>query len=149
MLFDVLSDQDLYRRFYRVVDIAVVLKRAVSRLESVSSPVEEIDNDFLQCEINQMLAASLASIRVKLHKKYVQSQKLTNETFDKYWLALEKMTYNIFVRNDGSDASHPELLKEYFVDMDSSSYRRDHRTHFEYMARVVKSYVKDQLRELL
>ena len=59
------------------------------------------------------------------------------------------MVYKVFVLNDGSECSHPELLKEYFEDLDTKTYRLVHRTHFEYMARMVKDHVKTQLRELI
>jgi hypothetical protein len=148
-LFDILNDQDRYRRFYSIIDIAVVLKRAMARLEVVENQTLNAEHALLQSEINQEISKSLALIRARLHGKYVLTNKLSEEIFNKYWSALEVMTYNIFVRNDGSDVSHPELLKEHFPGLDTKTYRVVHRTHFEYMARVVRTFVRDQLRELL
>lgn len=149
LLLDVLNNQDGYRRFYSIIDIAVVLKRALARLESVDDQVVHFDDDLLRTEINQVLTESCRVMRERLYCKYVLTQKLTDEMFGKYWLALEKMVYSIFVLNDGSEASHPELLKQYFEHLDTKTYRLVHRTHFEYMARVVRNYVKAQLRELI
>jgi hypothetical protein len=149
VLFQVLNDQDGYRKFYSVIDIAVVLKRALARLESVDDQVQHFDDDLLRIEINVVLTESCRTLKERLYRKYVPAGKLTNDTFEKYWLALEEMIFNIFVLNDGSEASHPELLKNHFENLDTKTYRLVHRTHFEYMARVVKNYVRDQLRELL
>ncbi len=149
VVFDVLNNQDHCRKFYSIIDIAVVLKRAVARLELADNQMQHIDDDLLRMEINQVLSESCRTLRERLYRKYVPTQKLTSDTFDKYWLALERMIYSIFVLNDGSEVSHPELLKEYFENLDTKTYRLMHRTHFEYMARVVKNYVKEQLRELL
>jgi hypothetical protein len=100
-------------------------------------------------EINRELVSGLQTMRTRLHQKYVATNKLTSELFDKYWRALETMIYNTYVRNDGAETSHPELLKEHFPGLDTKTYRLVHRTHFEYMARVVKAHIRDQLRELL
>ncbi len=149
LLFDVLNSQDGCRRFYSIIDIAVVFKRTLARLESIDDQVQHFDDELLRMEINQILTESCHTLKERLYRKYVLTQKLTDEMFGKYWLALEKMVYKVFVLNDGSEVSHPELLKEYFEDLDTKTYRLVHRTHFEYMARMVKDHVKTQLRELI
>ena len=148
-VFDILSEQAQYRRFYSIIDIAVVLKRASARLEVVGENIQNIDDELLQTEVTKVLTGSLEFMKTKLHSKYVLAGKMTDNTFEKYWLALEKMAHNIFVLNDGSELSHPELLAKYIEGLDTTTYRLVHRTHFEYMARVVKNHLKSQMRELL
>lgn len=149
VLLDVLNNQDGYRKFYSIIDIAVLLKRVLARLESVEDQVQDLDDGLLRAEINQVLTESCLIMKERLYRKYVLTQKLTDETFGRYWLALEKMVYHIFVLNDGSGASYAELLEEYFGNLDASTYRLVHRTHFEYMARVLRKHIKEQLQELL
>jgi hypothetical protein len=149
VVFNVLNDQERYRKFCSIIDIAVVLKRAMARLEVVGESYDHIGDNLLQMEINRVLCQSLETIKVRLHRKYVIAEKVTAGDFEKYWQGLEKMAYNVFVLNDGAEASHPEILAEYFEGLDTKTYRLVHRTHFEYMARVVKNHVKEQLRELL
>ena len=55
LLFDVLNSQDGCRRFYSIIDIAVVFKRTLARLESIDDQVQHFDDELLRMEINQIL----------------------------------------------------------------------------------------------
>lgn len=149
LVLSALNNQDLYRRFYSLIDIAVVFKRIVAQLELATPQAEYTENGFPAMDVQQVLSESAQTMKEQLYRKYVASAKVLPDTFEKYWLALEELMYNTFVLNNATDLSHPELLKKHFHGLDTAEYRRVHRTHFEYMARIVRNHVKEQLRELL
>ena len=67
--FDVLNSQDGCRRFYSIIDIAVVFKRTLARLESIDDQVQHFDDELLRMQINQILTESCHTLKERLYRK--------------------------------------------------------------------------------
>lgn len=84
-----------------------------------------------------------------MYNRYFVPKKISEELFNQFALAIGEMLHDIYSRNDGSEISQPEYLKRQIPNLTTEQYRAIHRTHFEHMARVAKTMVKERLKELL
>ncbi|MCX6132233.1 MAG: hypothetical protein NTU47_00355 [Ignavibacteriales bacterium] len=147
--FEILNHQQQYRRFYALIDIAIIIKRIfVQRGTSVQEMVST-DESLLRHDLENILRRSTIELKRSLHQRYVETGKIPFPLFQSYAQALEDMMFDVFANNDGSDLSHVDYLKKYVSDLTLQEYRRTHRTHFEYMVRVARRFVKERVRELL
>ncbi len=149
VLRSVLTEQDQYRRLYSLFDCAVLLKR-ISALRMI--PIEEIfdsEHTLMEQDIQSVVERTLHQIRNDLCKRYVHSGKFTRAVFDRYFSAIEEMIIDTFVRSDGSEKSYDQYLQRYVEELTYDKYRKYHRVQFEYMTKLAKKAVREQLKELL
>lgn len=149
LFFKILDEQDQYRRFYALIDIAIVIKRISVRRGMAVEEMVDADDPSLRIDLENFLRRNSIELKQTLHTRYVASGKISVELFQCYTQALEDIVFDVFAHNDGSDLSHADYLKKYIPDLTVMEYRRIHRTHFEYMVCVAKQRAKIQARELL
>jgi hypothetical protein len=145
----IFAEQDHYRRMYSLIDCAVVLKRVSA---SYKIPMEEIfaaEDGFLMQDIHSVVERTLIQIQRDLRKRYVESGKITDDVFKKYFSAISEMIIDAFVRSDGSEKSYDEYLQYHIKSLTYDEYRKNHRVQFEYMTKLAKKAVREQLKELL
>jgi hypothetical protein len=147
--FDILNHQQNYRRFYALIDIAIVIKRIYVQRGTTVQEMVSVDELSLRHDLENTLQRSTLELKQSLHRRYVEAGKIPLPVFQCYTKALEDIIFDVFANNDGSDHSHADYLKKYIPDLTVQEYRKTHRTHFEYMVRLGKRFVKDRVRELL
>jgi hypothetical protein len=148
-LLTIVQRQEHYRRSMALIDAALLLKRLMVSVPENNVVESASDSSMFTSEIEQHLDESLEIARLELHRRYVRAGKLSDAEFHCYMVALDEMMQDIFLRNDGADKPHHEYLRTSIPDLTIEEYRTIHRTHFEYMVRVVKKIVKDRLKELV
>jgi hypothetical protein len=150
LFLKIINEQEYYRRYYSIIDLAVILKRILARKKI---PLEEvqinIDDVTIQHDIVSIINKSINEVRDILKRKYLESEKLDADLFEKYICAIEEMIYETFVTNDGIYKHYFDFLQKQLPDLSYDEYRNEHRNQFEYFAKLAKNYVKEQLKELL
>jgi hypothetical protein len=149
VFFDLLQQQSHYRRFYSVLDLAVLLKRLFSKARIPVYDIVRMDESLLEFDIHRIVNDSIRDVHNVIYTRYVQSQKISEELFHSYTHALSELLEDVFIHNNGSDVSQPEYLKRHIPDLTTEQYRAVHRTNFEYFVRIAKTMTKQRLRELL
>lgn len=145
----VLTEQDQYRQMYSLFDCTVLLKR-ISALHKISmEKIFDVEQQLMEQDIQSVVERTLCHIKTNLFKRYVQSGKFTNEKFVHYFSAIEGIVIDTFVRSDGSEKSYDQYLRHYIIDLTYDDYRMNHRVQFEYMTKLAKKAVREQLKELL
>jgi hypothetical protein len=144
----ILNSQDEFRRFYSLMDLALLAKRLRLRRHTALRTDFEIDDALLEADAKATIEKSFADVSQRLRKRYVDSGKIAPEVFRNYAMALREMVLDTFLQNDGGLLSHPQYLQLFMPDLTQEEYRQSHRTHFEYMAKLSKNMVKRDLREL-
>ncbi len=148
-LFAVLDKQQSYRKFYGVLDIALVIKRIMVRERILVSAVVQDESALLGQDIEMILTRSLDDLRSEFRTEYVDKGKIPAVVLEKYFQAITLLIEDVFARNDGEAWAQPDYLAEFMPGMTRDEYRRNHRMHFEYMVRVARKRIGDQLKELL
>lgn len=145
----IICSQSDYRRMISLFDCALLLKRA-SAFHKV--PLDDIfsnDDSMLGQDIQSIVVKTLQNIQRDLTKRYVLSGKFTAEQFKFYFCAIEEMILDTYVQSDGSEKSYDQYLQQFIAGLSYNDYRAHHRVHFEYMVKLAKKAVKEQLKELL
>ena len=144
-----LCTEDQYRRIIPLVDVAVVLKRIATRNELPVSSLSMVNESLFEEDITSIVDRAGSVAMEKLRKRYVDPGKMTRETFEQYAAAIHNILKDTFIRNDGSELSQAEYLQRSIQGLSVEAYRASHRSAFEYMVRVAKRMVQQELRELL
>lgn len=146
---EILNSQEHFRRFYALIDVAVVIKRSLAAERIPLDNLCRIDETLLDYDIERIVTNSIRDVERTLYMRYVSKNKINKDLFKQYAAALKEILIDVFVRNNGLDISQPEYLRRQIADLTTEQYRLIHRTHFEHMVRVAKTMVKEKLKELL
>jgi hypothetical protein len=148
VVFCILNSQDQFRRFYSLMDLALLIKRLHLRQHTALRNDFEIDDALLEADAEATIEKSFAEVARKLRQRYVDPGKIAPELFQTYAMALRQMVLDTFLQNNGGFLSYHEYLQIFVPGLTQEEYRRIHRTHFEYLAKLSKNMVKRDLREL-
>lgn len=146
---EIVMDQTEHRRSLSLFDCALLYKRASAFHRVPLDDIFSTDSELMGQDINSIVVNTLKIIQHDLAKRYVSTGKFTNQEFMHYFSAIEEMIIDTFVLLDGSEKSYDQYLQKYMTGLTYEEYRSFHRVHFEYMTKLVKKAVKEQLKELL
>ncbi|MFZ4619852.1 MAG: hypothetical protein ACOYNS_04780 [Bacteroidota bacterium] len=138
-----------YRRMISLFDCTLLLKRASAFHKVPLDDIFSSDASMLGQDIQSIVVKTLQSIQRDLAKRYVLSGKFSHEEFNQYYCAIEQMILDTYVQSDGSEKSYDQYLQQFMKGLTYDDYRSRHRVHFEYMVKLAKKAVKEQLKELL
>ena len=147
--FNLLGGEDEYRKSVSLFDLAVAVKR-IGALRKI--PLDELilqDPVEMHLDVEKIIEESLGAAKIRLHDRYVGKEKVAEDEFCCYFDAIREIVYDTFVLNDGQAKSLDEHLGKYFPGMTYDLYRSKYRTRFEYMVRISKNLVKQNLKELI
>jgi len=145
----IFENQSLYRRSFPLVSIALIIKRSLSHSRRPLQEYTEVYDPSLSLDIHSILKGVLDSSEIELRKRYFINGKLNKEEFEMYISALHKLLSDTFIQSDGSAREYYEYIREYNPAMTYEQYREQHRTRFEYAAKIAKKKVRDALQDLL
>ncbi len=131
------------------MDLALLIKRLHMRQHAALRNDFEIDDTLLEADAEATIERCFAEVVRRLRQRYVDPGKIAPELFQNYTMALRQMVLDTFLQNDGGFLSYSEYLQPFIPGLTREEYRRIHRTHFEYLAKLSKNMVKRDLRELL
>jgi len=147
--FEILNNQKLYRKFYSLIDLALIFKRFISQgdipIDNLSSP----DYELLQNDLKMIIEKVLKQSYLDLHNRYVSKEKLTESKFNKYFSAISMIIYDTVILSDGDVKNYFDYLSEQIPEITYEQYRTEDRIQFEYLTKLTKDAVKERLKELL
>ncbi len=133
-----LDTQDLYRKQYPLVGLALIFRSLLQRTDVVNGAVA-IDPDGLTTdEIQEFLLASLEHVHNSMRPSYVGKGKLDEHMYDIYFNSIRDILESEFIKNDGNRNSYFEVLKARMATLDEAEYMKNHRTYLEYLAKLVR-----------
>jgi hypothetical protein len=146
-IFDALNQQNIYHRYYGLIDLALVIKKYISQRSPVNI-VSYTPEDITQEELSTVIEESLKEAETLLNRRYVQKEKISIDDFDKYFQAIKNIILDSLYYADGEERGYFEYLQEQLHELDHADYRNNHRQQFEYMVRVAKNHIREKLKEL-
>ena len=85
---DLLRNTVVYRRFIRVIDLAVIIKKLSIKLDFTIISSSNVENEMLQNDIVKIVETCLLDLRKSFDCIYVKSNKMKTETMDRYMQAI-------------------------------------------------------------
>ncbi|MCK9210871.1 MAG: hypothetical protein M0P61_08565 [Ignavibacteriaceae bacterium] len=145
----VINNTISYRKFFSLLDIAIVIKRILFNLRINVDEFFRLDDALIETDLEKIVRNALIEVRSTLKDKYGEKEKTTTKYLESYISAVEELMTNIFIRNDGLEMSNFDCLANQIPNLEYEEYRRTHRNQFEYMVRVSKDIVIDKLKVLM
>ncbi|MBX3006805.1 MAG: hypothetical protein KF816_02140 [Melioribacteraceae bacterium] len=145
-LLQILAESDRYRKFYSLIDIALLLKDLFLKLELPVTSYYNYDNSLMNTDIKTIVERSILEIRNELEYKYFTKNKIEKELFDSFIEAIIEMLNDTYILNDGIEISHYDYLKKLNPAYSYEEYRNKHRIKFEYMVKLSKKIVVNNLK---
>jgi hypothetical protein len=148
LVFNLINDNTEYRRFFCLIDLAVLFKSLFTRKKV---PIEEIvfvPEEMIISNIPVIIEKKINELEVILKIRYLKTNKLDEVEFLNYFSAVSDILYDIY-NEDGDDSRYYEYLQKYLPDLKYEDYRKNHRSQFEYMVRISKKFVNQYFKQLL
>lgn len=136
-----------YRNFISLLDAALMIKNIYLKIDSVSPVSFTIDTDLLDMDVKSIVEDSINEITLIMKEKYLFKKKLTDIEFTCYMRAISQLLANTYIFNNGVESSYFDYLKENLPDLTYDEYRKKHRIHFEYIAKLSKKRVTENLKD--
>jgi hypothetical protein len=150
LILGLLNEQDKYRRCYSLASIANVIKRIISRrMKDSIETIYSVNDELLDHDIPEIVARCIYDMKMFLNHKFLGKNKISEDLFDKYFAAIEEIIFCSFVQNDGVTITAYDCLKKYYPEITQEEYKNEHCNRFEYMIKIAKNKVKEDLKELL
>jgi hypothetical protein len=145
-LLQILAESDRYRKFYSLIDISLILKDLFLKLELPVTTHYNHDDFLINTDIKSIVEKSIIEIKNELANKYLTNNKIEKELFDSFLEAIIEMLNDTYILNDGLELSHYDYLKKINPDYSYDEYRNNHRIKFEYMVKLSKKIVVNNLK---
>jgi hypothetical protein len=142
-----LVDQQQFRRIIPFVPFALFLKKSFALGAGVETESVEVSDDSLENEdVVKIVEDVCAEVKCEMQATYVGNGKATEDIYAKYMSALR----NILLRTDGDPIagheSHYAYLCEEMPNLTREEYHSQHRAILEYLVRLAKQKLKNELK---
>ncbi len=138
---------DRYANGYPVVRLARAIRSALIRLNAVDYDGGEDRSAFLDGEVERAIARAARRVKDEMHASYVGSGKVDSRLFEQYLQAIQDVMASEYADNDTDAQSYFEALQVYRPGLSKTTYRREHRNRFEYMAKKCRAELLDYLKD--
>jgi hypothetical protein len=148
-IVDYLSSQNLYQRKIRLASLALAIKRQFEKTGEyeVLKNVQP-DTTLVLEDARTIIQTACRDISSGMKSRYVDKGKVDENIFDLYFKAIERFLCYEFLDGSDGEMTYFDCLKEFDPTMTKSEYKENHRTVFEYLAKLAKERVREKLKKM-
>ena len=148
-LHQIMLDQQEYQRVIPLVGAALMFKKVYTLgWEAQEELVSSAEQTMASREIAGLAQQVCKTLQQKMRQTYIQKEKMTEELFQKYLLAVQDIVVNEFDGLGDGDVSYFERLKLHLPNLTKELYREKHRKVLEYLAKTAKTAMRNELKTL-
>lgn len=141
----ILVEETEYQRAAPFVQTACVFKEIYSL--SWESSEEQVQEHLTSSEVTRVVSQTCRKVRNEMYDTYVGKGKCSEETYDRYIAALEKILLSELTDNEQSGQSYFDHLRNEFPTLTRESYESRHRATVEYLAKIAKEHLRSEMRD--
>jgi hypothetical protein len=135
---EILRQTEHYRQRYPLVGLAIVLKHIYARMGEPPLELDYPTSRLTEEEITGFITESAEHVRHEMKTGYVEKGKITPQTYQTYFNAINEILRMQFLSSDGYDHTFYEVLRNHIRGLSYNDYRNEHRTYFEYLNKLVR-----------
>lgn len=150
----ILRAQFVYRQAVPLTPLALSVRAAMARVQEAitddepGSPAER--PYFAEELVEESIEHTVREVQRDKRSTYVETNKVDEQTYDTYCLAIRDRLLFLYTYRDGHDATHFRMLQRYMLGLSEADYRREHRSIFEYLFQCTHRALIERLqREML
>lgn len=148
LLAGVMSSQDSFQRRIRLMSLAALIKAGYRKMAAPGGETVRPDTVGLLDDARRTIHEECRKISDTLESRYVGKGKMSSETFRCYMKAIEQVLISDFLDSGEGSMTYFEALHAQLPELTTMAYRDDHRTIFEYLAKMAKDAVRRKLKEM-
>ncbi len=145
-LSNFLRTQETFARSVPVMTVAIVFRALISRSIALTEGVYPEPPLLAQDTLN-IITDICSKVKKQMEHKYVERKKLPADLFNAYFTSIQETMVQRFLGEDGSEASYYDRLSAIRPDITYAEYYKNHRSTFEYLARVTDQKISRELRK--
>jgi len=144
----ILRGQREYLRGYPLTGLALVIRSAFTRIGGMPDTVPEEESLVLRSgELKGILASSVAAVRFHLHEKYVESRKMSRQTYNAHFHAVMDILAAEYLGEDGGGRTFFGHLSRELPGLTRQSYRYTYRSRLEYFVKRARDQFLRSMRK--
>jgi hypothetical protein len=149
---EMLCSQKTYRRKVGLMSLAAAIKARYEQLRVFTyEERNEAEMRLFAQDIRLMIRETCKEISAERKPRYVDKDKVDEETFSRYMQAVEQILCDAFL--EGSDGIPPaesyyDYLKQFDSMLTKADYLKKHRAIFEYLVKLSKELAKEKLKKM-
>ena len=148
-LHDLMTQQSEYQRSVPVVAAAVLFKEIYALGQEPEQVAENgSEPNFMAHDVLQTIEKVCSELQTEMYATYVVSRKCSEERFGQYMRTIRDLLIHTFADPIPDGHSYFESLQSQIPDLTKGAYAEEHRTILEYIAKVAKGRMKEELRRM-
>ncbi|HUN66322.1 MAG TPA: hypothetical protein VMW43_09490 [Bacteroidota bacterium] len=142
----ILCEQEEYQRGVRLITAAVLFKEIYGLAQAADTDAKIVQPEpDAGLDLPAVVGRVCGELRAEMRETYVAGEKVSEELFEKYFLALNQILLSGFGLDGTGEKSYFDHLRDYVPGLTRESYTSDHRTTVEYLAKLGKQRVREYL----
>lgn len=141
-----LVEQQQHQRIVPLVWVGLVFKEIYALGWEPVEEAVDLDDAIEADRLNALVEKICGQLNAQLRKTYVETGKLTEGLLEGYCCALRKVLQGSYLDEHLDGSTFYEYLREHFPDLTRESYRTEHKATLEYIVKLGKSRLREELR---
>lgn len=143
-----LRGQDEHCRILPLVGVGLLFRSVYEKKELPEPQHATADESLISLDANAIIQESCADVQLQMHRKYVGSGKVPDETFGMYFHIIREELCERFLGRDGHESSLVERLQQRLPGLTREEYSGVHRNRIEYLLKLVDKKAMERLKKI-
>jgi len=145
---EIICSQSEYVHTYPLVPLSILIREAHVHIQYPAEMVVKPSTALLQDDVSRVISSSITYLKSGMRSHYVKTGKIDEQTFENYFAGIRDYYIDSYVFYlEG--IPYFTYIKRYLPDLTYSIYRTYHRKYVEYLMRVSKSHIHQQLEKVI
>lgn len=145
---EIICSQTEYVHAYPLVPLSMLIREAHVNIQDSAEMTVEPSTALLQDDVSRVISSSITYLKSGMRSHYVKTGKIDEQTFENYFAGIRDYYIDSYVFYlEG--IPYFTYIKRYLPELTYSIYRSYHRKYVEYLMRVSKSHIHQQLEKVI
>ena len=140
----IITSQGEYSNAYPLIPLCLVIRESHIFIQDPVPRSVMFTSNLMHEDVSRVIRSSITYLKMGLRSRYVQTGKIDEQTFENYFDGIRDYyidNYVFFVE----DIPYFTYIKKYLPELTHSLYRSYHRKYVEYLMRISRTHIQQQL----
>ena len=142
-----LREQSERSRIVSLMEVAIAFRSVYSSKRDGDLENPNLDGHLVENEARSIIECVCRKTKDELQERYVGKQKVEAGVFENYFEVIQRLLVSQIVSRDGEGGSLFESLRSFVPGLAREEYNKQHRSKLEYLARLTRRKVVEQLKK--
>ncbi len=129
------------------MDVAMTFRSVYSNKHEGVADEPHQDDHLVAVEAQAIIESMCRRAKDELQERYVGKQKVEEMMYENYFNVIQGLLVSQIVNRDGEGYSLFESLRAFVPDLEREEYNKRHKSKLEYLARITRRKVTEQLKK--